>query len=279
MKKILGIIGSKRSSGNCEIFTKEVSRQIPEPHQLQLLRLPDFDLRYCNGCYRCLIRGKGCVISDDLSFVLEAIAAADALILAVPTYFMAAHSCLKVFIDRGLSFYRLADSLWGKPAVGIGIAGIEGKEGSTLLDIERFFATILAKNQQNQIIYGALPGETVLNEKNLQIAVEPRSLFGQDQDKQGVSCPLCAGETFRFLDGNRIRCMLCSAIGTYSSQDGQLVLEITASDHEFMANKEAALAHRDWLLGMVGRFKEHKEQLKKVAAEYNDETEWITPRL
>ena len=82
MKKILGIVGSKRSSGNCEIMVKEISRQVPEPHQLQLLRLPDFDIRYCTGCYRCLIKGRGWVIGDDLSIVLDAIAGADALILA-----------------------------------------------------------------------------------------------------------------------------------------------------------------------------------------------------
>ena len=140
MKKVLGIIGSKRSSGNCEVMVKEISRKIPEPHQLTMLRLPDFKLDYCTGCYRCLIKDRCCVLQDDLSTVLDAISDADALILAVPTYFLSAHSCLKVFLDRAISFYSQADSLWGKPAVGVGIAGIEGKEGSTLLDIERVFA-------------------------------------------------------------------------------------------------------------------------------------------
>ena len=55
-------------------MTKEISRQISEPHQLSMLRLPDFDIRYCTGCYRCLIKGRGCVIPDDLSTVLDAIA-------------------------------------------------------------------------------------------------------------------------------------------------------------------------------------------------------------
>ena len=209
MKKILGIVGSKRSSGNCEIMVKEISRQVPEPHQLQLLRLPDFDIRYCTGCYRCLIKDSGCVIKDDLSVVLEAIAEADALILAVPTYFMSAHSCLKVLLDRAISFYSMADSLWEKPAVGVGIAGIEGKEGSTLLDIERFLKSILAKNKQSEIIYGALPGEVMLNEKNREIASGlARNLFSQPSGRAGLCCPLCGGQTFRFFEGNKI----CSAI-------------------------------------------------------------------
>jgi len=278
MKKVLGIIGSKRSSGNCEVMAKEISRQIPEPHQLTLLRLPDFDIRYCTGCYRCLIKGRGCVIGDDLSIVLDAIADADALILAVPTYFLSAHSCLKTFLDRAISFYNMADNLWGKPAVGVGIAGIEGKEGSTLLDIERFFATMMAKNKQSRIIYGALPGETMLSESNLQIAAElAHSLFSPAKPKDGLCCSLCGGETFRFLEGDRVRCMLCSESGTLTARDGQFVLDIEAGDHVLLANKEEALKHRDWLLGMVGRFKEQKDKLREVAAEYTDETPWISP--
>ena len=258
MKKILGIIGSKRSNGNCEIITKQISRKITAAHQLTLLRLPDFDIRACTGCYRCLIRGKGCVISDDLPIVLEAIAAADALILAAPTYFMAAHSCLKTFIDRGISFYSMAESLWGKPAVGVGVAGIEGKEGSTLLDIERFFATILAKNQQSRIIYGALPGETMLIEKNLKIAAElGQNLFGQQQAKQGPCCPLCGGDTFRFLDGNRVRCMLCSDAGTLTMLEGKLVLNITAGEHGLLASQEAAVS-LVWRIAMSRQAKNHK---------------------
>ena len=191
---------------------------------------------------------------------------------------MSGHSCLKVFIERGISFYSLADSLWGKPAVGVGVAGIEGKEGSTLLDIERFFSTILAENKQSQIVYGALPGEVILNEKNRQTAGElGRGLFGQERPREGLSCQFCGGKTFRFLDGNRLRCMLCSNEGTWSVKNDQLVLGIEAGEHEFLADKEQALKHRDWLLGMVGRFQEYKEQLKEVAAEYDDDTHWIRP--
>ena len=124
MTQVLGIVASHRHLGNCEIMVKEVSRQLTVPHRLQLLRLPDFNLRYCNGCYRCLSKG-GCVLDDDLAEILAAIADADALILAAPTYFLGGHACLKVFVDRGISFYTMAERLWGKPAVGIGIAGIK----------------------------------------------------------------------------------------------------------------------------------------------------------
>ncbi|MDH3454121.1 MAG: NAD(P)H-dependent oxidoreductase, partial [Desulfuromonadales bacterium] len=190
MKQILGIVASQRHLGNCEIMVKEVSRQLTVPHRLQLLRLPDFNLRYCNGCYRCLSKG-GCVLDDDLATVLAAIADADALILAAPTYFLGAHACLKLFVDRGISFYAMAERLWGKPAVGIGIAGIDGKEGSTLLDIERFLLTLQAKNQMSTIVYGALPGEVMMSADNQRIAGElAAALFGEVVARPPLCCPL-----------------------------------------------------------------------------------------
>lgn len=278
MKKVLGIIGSKRTSGNCELMAKEISRQITEPHQLTLLRLPDFNIGYCTGCYRCLIKNKGCVLNDDLSTVLEAIADTDALIVSVPTYFLAAHSCLKSLIDRGISFYQMADRLWGKPAVGVGVAGIEGKEGSTLLDIERFFATILAKNRMSKIVYGALPGEVMTNKRNKLMAVElAQSLFGEDKENEGFCCPLCGGRTFRFLEQNQVRCMLCSDAGTMRISAGQLVVEIEPDSHQLLASEGQALKHRDWLLSMVKQFREQKDSLNAVAAEYEDGTVWIKP--
>ena len=278
MKKVLGIVGSLRRSGNCELFIKEVSRNIQTPHELQLLRLPEFKLDYCNGCYRCLVTEKDCVIKDDLTSILDAIENADALILAVPTYFLAGHACLKTFIDRGLSFYSRAEQLWGKPAVGIGIAGIEGKEGSTLLDIERFFLTLMAKNKSSRIIYGALPGETLLNEDNRLVAGElARALFSTSPEKSGLYCSCCGGETFRFYAENKVRCMLCSESGTLITSDDQAEVKMNPGEHQFLASETEALKHRDWLLGMVGRFKEQKEALAKVRNDYKDEVSWVLP--
>ena len=279
MKRILGIVGSLRKAGNCELFVKEVSRHIQTPHELQLLRLPEFRLDYCNGCYRCLTAERGCVLKDDLSMVLDAIEGADALILAVPTYFLSAHSCLKAFVDRGISFYSRAETLWGKPAVGVGIAGIEGKEGSTLLDIERFFTTLMVKNQASTIVYGALPGEALMNQANRSVASNLAStLFSTPlPKKEGLFCSCCGGETFRFSAGGQVRCMLCSELGKLVVDGLSPRIEMNEGDHQLLANEAEALKHREWLPGMVGRFKEQKEALAEVRSDYEDEVSWLLP--
>jgi hypothetical protein len=243
-----------------------------------MLRLPEFNLNCCNGCYRCLMADRGCVLKDDLSLILDAIESADALILAVPTYFLAAHACLKTLIDRGISFYSRAEQLWGKPTVGVGIAGIEGKEGSTLLDIERFFTSLMAQNKSSRIIYGALPGEALLSQANRSVAGElADTLFSEPQPTSGLFCSCCGGETFRFYNDNAVRCMLCSESGHLVTKGEQPQIVMERSEHQFLTSEADALKHRDWLLDMVGRFKEEKDSLAKVRAGYEDEVLWVSP--
>ncbi len=278
MKKILGIIGSPRKLGNSEIIIKEISRNITEPHQLKLLRLSDFNIMPCTGCYMCLIKQKGCVLKDDYNRIADIILESDALIVSTPTYFLGANASLKRFTDRGLALYSNAEKLWGKPAVGIGIAGIEGKEGYTLLGIESFIKLLLADMKKSVIVYGALPGEIFMHPKNKEIASQLAStLFEPVSNKKSSSCPLCGGETFRFLENNRIQCMLCSNIGTIDMKKGGPVFDIRKSDHEFFLTLQDVIKHGEWLVGMKSRFLKHKNELKQISLDYRKEGEWVTP--
>jgi len=278
MKKVLGIVGSPRNLGNCEIMVKEISRQIPVTHDLGLLRLSDFNILPCRGCYRCLPEGKQCVLKDDLNTVLEAMCDADAFVIAVPTYFLSANACLKLLLDRGLSFYNHSEKLWQKPVVAIGIAGIAGREGFTLLGLQNFLKLILAREKGCRIIYGALPGEIFLNEDNKKIAAELASaLFGPAPKKSEPCCPICGGDTFRFLGDDRIRCMLCSISGTMSTDNDFPVFEMSSDEDVIFANAQDALKHRDWLLGMKHDFIEKKAALKKISIEYRRKGQWIRP--
>ncbi len=278
MKKILGIIGSPRKLGNCEIMVKEISRQITTPHQLSLIRLIDFEILPCKGCYACLFNEKKCVQDDDLNTILDSIVKADALIVSTPTYFLGPNSSLKRLTDRGLAFYAHVDKLWGKPALGIGITGIEGKEGYTLLGIESFLKFILARIKKSSIVYGALPGEVFINGKNKKIAKDmAASLFGPAPEKKGLACPLCGGDTFRFLSDGKVRCMLCSNTGTLAMETGHWVLTVHKGEHEMFLSKKAALTHRDWLVGMKDRFIEQKKKLKEISIAYRKDGAWVKP--
>lgn len=278
MKKVLAIIGSPRKLGNCEIMAKEISRHIPQDHELKLLRLSDFNLLPCRGCYSCLYKEQGCVIDDDFHKVLDAMAEADALMVLVPTYFLGPNSCLKRLLDRGLAFYAHADRLWGKPAVGVGIAGIEGKEGYTLLGIESFLSSLLAEKKYGGMVYGALPGEVFIDETNRAAAAAMgQALFAEAVENSGPACPLCGGGTFRFLGADRVRCMLCSNDGRIDIQSGVPTFEMSKGSHEFFLTRDEALRHKEWLVGMKSRFFEQKSRLKKITVDYRKDGSWIEP--
>lgn len=279
MTTILGIIGSPRKLGNCEITVKAVSRHISSPHELELIRLSDFDIRPCRGCYACLFKEGGCVIKDDLNLVWDAIAGADALITAAPTYFLGPNAVLKCLLDRGLSLHAHLERVWGKPAVGIGIAGIFGKEGYTRLGIQNFLKFIMADVKTVSIMYGALPGEIFFNAENLDTVKQlAASLFEKKEEKETGTCPVCGGDTFRFLGGNRVRCMLCSNAGTVEMADAVPVFDLKPGDIEMFLTKKHAVAHKDWLRGMKARFLENKDRLKKISIDYLKDGTWVTPQ-
>ena len=278
MKKILGIIGSPRKLGNCEIMVKEISRQISIPHELNLLRLQDFKILPCRGCYQCLFKTQQCMLEDDLALLINAVLEADALIVSVPTYFLGTNSYLKQFLDRGLALLAHIEKLWLKPAVGVVIAGIEGKEGYSLLGIQSFLKLILAEDKGCRIVYGALPGEVFMNPENKQTAAGlAYALFEPCVKKKGACCPLCGGDTFRFIENNRVQCMLCSNAGIMTLQDGVPVFQINKSDHELFLSKEEAIKHREWLLDMKSRFVRQKKALKEITVSYLKQGSWIKP--
>lgn len=278
MKKVLAIIGSPRRLGNCEIMAKEIGRNITEPHELELLRLNDFDIRPCRGCYHCLFKTGECPIEDDFSQVVEAIKTAAALIVAVPAYFLGPNASLKRFLDRGLALYAHGEALWGKPAVGIGIAGIRGKEGYTLLGVESFLKLILADLKKSEMIYGALPGEIFMHAENRQSAAEfGKALFGEPAPRKSPACPLCGGQTFRFLGSNRVRCMLCSNDGTLSTEGDALRFDIKPGEHKMFLTREDAYTHKAWLAGMKSRFMKEKRRLKEITVGYRKEGAWLKP--
>jgi multimeric flavodoxin WrbA len=278
MKKILGIVSSARRLGNCEIMVKEVFRNLAEPCELHLLRLTDFQIDPCRGCYHCLFKDGDCVINDDCSTVLEAIGSADALILAVPAYFLGAHSALKRFLDRGLSFYGAVDKMWGKPAVGVAVAGIPGMEGSTLLGVESFLKLILADIRQTRLVYGALPGEIFLDDGNRKTARSlAQSLFGPKVPKSTPCCSLCGGDTFRFIGTDKVRCMLCSNAGTLDMQKGAAVIEMEMADHQLFLTRKDVQDHKTWLIGMKERFMAMRKTLKPISVDYLKDGQWIKP--
>jgi multimeric flavodoxin WrbA len=280
-KTLLGITGSPRKFGNSEIFIKEVYLQLSGSWELKLIRLPEMDIRPCKACYQCLFGEEKCPQPDDFALVLETLAQADAYVVAAPTYLLGANASLKRFLDRGLSFYAEIDRLWGKPAVGVAIAGIAGMEGCTKLNVESFIKLTMGELRGSAVVYGALPGEIFLQPGGQETARRLAAALSEGQgqaDPAVPACPLCGGDTFRFLPDGQVRCMLCSSSGPYAWKEGRLRIETQPGEHPLFLSREDAKRHADWLRGMKEQFLARRKELKAVTLNYTKMGSWVAPR-
>jgi multimeric flavodoxin WrbA len=261
MKRVLGIIGSPRKPGNCELTVKEIAARLPEPASLSMVRLVEKDIRPCKACYRCLI--DRCPHEDDFASVLDAIVAADGVIVAAPCYLFGAHSSLQRFLDRGLQFWKRLDGLAGKPAVGAALAGVADGEGSSLLGVENFIRGMGMKVKARAVIHAALPGEALLADEGISGASRlAEALFSTEPKADGgPACTECGGTYFEFRGGNSVYCLLCGARGTAAADGPDIRLAMSAPAHSWRG-PEARKAHGEWLVGMKAKFLRERERLK-----------------
>jgi multimeric flavodoxin WrbA len=279
-KTLLGIVGSPRKSGNSELFVKELYRQLSGSWELKLVRLPEMEIRPCRACYQCLFGQGRCPQDDDFNTVLDALIQADAYVVSAPTYLLGANASLKLFLDRGLSFYAQLDGLWGKPAVAAAIAGVEGLEGHTKLNVESFVKLTLGDLRGSAVVYGALPGEVLLKREGKEAARRLADALcdGQKSIDPGVpTCPLCGGDTFRFLPHGHVRCMLCSSSGPAVWEAGKLGIHTLRDEHALFHRYEDAKRHAEWLRTMKDQFMARRKELKAVVQQYAEEGSWVLP--
>lgn len=275
-------LGFSTEDGQFRADNKGDLRHLPQGWALKLLRIPEFGVKPCLGCYQCLFKEGRCVQKDDFPGILDAMAQADAYVVAAPTYLFGAHASLKGLLDRGLTFSGHVDRLWGKPAVGVVLAGLDGMEGYAKLMVDSFIKFSLADHRGSEVVYAALPGEALLSEQGKQAAkLLAKALVDgapeRDPDSAVPRCNLCGGDTFRFLKDGAIRCMVCSSEGRYDWKNGSLGIETVRGEHAVFLNREDATNHFNFLRGMKDKFIARRKELKAAAEGYQDIGEWIRP--
>ena len=114
--KVLGIVGSPRKDGNCDVLVKEFLNAVDA--ETEYIFLNEKELAGCNACMGC-VEGD-CVIDDDGNEIIKALLDADVLVFSSPIYYGQITAQAKSFIDR---FYQISrnpeKSLEGKKVVTI----------------------------------------------------------------------------------------------------------------------------------------------------------------
>ncbi len=271
MNKVVGVSFSPRKLGNCEIAIKEIINNIPVDVDFELINMHKFKIEKCIACYQCLFKNGKCKIDDDFYTVFEKIINADALIFAVPSYFLGPNSSFKVFLDRFLISYAFYEKLYNKPAILISTAGLKnGGEGYVDLALKSAARVLNLNIKGSAIFYGALPGEILLNnEYKNNLKALGKKLFEQEMqgDEDDFRCNICGSNYFEFHGNNFITCLVCKNKGKIVTEDGSVNVYIEKSD-VFFGTEEANLKHKKWLMSMKERFIKERDKLKELTRKY-----------
>jgi NAD(P)H-dependent FMN reductase len=269
-KLVLGLVGSPRKLGNCEVFTKEISNQLTVNHRLKLIRMPALNVLPCNACYGCIM-DKPCPNEDDMSFLLSQIVEADAIIMTSPIYYLGAHSIYKRILDRGFLFFTVLEKTFSKPCILINTYGIEGRIGAAPHTLMAFAAFLGLDIKASINIKAALPGEILMSEEGRQKAKDLAGvLFSEKTIKNDDGCPFCGCEIVRMEQG-RFICTICHGIfavdgngKTTKIKDGGV---LGTAEHMFM--------HKEWLRGMKDRFIQNKKGIINAITAYKGVGKWV----
>lgn len=155
--KVLGIVGSPRSGGNAETLLEEALASAKEAGaEVEMLRLRDRDLSFCDGCDTCR-ETRHCHIKDDMPEVHAKMLEADGIILSAPVYFWALSAQMKLLIDRSYPF-EAGHQLRGKVGAGIVVARRAGA-GNAMLEFMEFFNTHRMIYAGGALAYGDKRGD------------------------------------------------------------------------------------------------------------------------
>jgi len=103
--KVLCLLGSPRPNGNSATIAKRFCDTAEKfGAEVQTFLLNRLTYQGCQACMTCKKKLDKCVLTDDLTPILDAVYGADVLVMASPVYFGEVSSQLKGFIDRTYSY-------------------------------------------------------------------------------------------------------------------------------------------------------------------------------
>jgi multimeric flavodoxin WrbA len=269
-KRLLGIIASHRRIGNAEIVVKAVSAKM-QGYNLSMIRLAGLDIRPCKGCYACLLPGVRCNLDDDMEWLLERMAEADAIIFAVPNYVLGPAGIMKMAADRALQTAPYQERLMEKKTAVALTLGREDYRGYADTALVAQVSALGLEVSCLDIFYGTHPGEVALSddfeEKTARMA---RALLpGGAAPVQPDRCPRCRSDLFRVRDDG-LECALCKSRARITGNG----LDFYYFHPEF--GDEGKKGHLKWLLGKKEEYGRIKEKLAAVRRAY-DHGAWLSP--
>jgi len=293
--KVLGIVCSARKMGNSEILAKHVLRHCRNKGaDVRLLRLNDWKLSECEGCFGCLFKNKECTIKDDMrAFANTVLYDYDRILVSAPTYLLFPPGIVKVIIDRVGVFVQQAQTTQPKPKFGaiIGVAGVKGWDYFTmpmLLMMIKVIAAYQIDIVDRVLLHHPGPGEVLLagDELTRVELLADRLMAGesaaQDEvEKEGITCPVCHSNSFIIKQEERmvLECPFCRVTGSMG-EAGVAEWDSLSMDHHRFTENAGKEFVESWILKTRPFFKNQLTTIllhKQVYKDSKINMEWETP--
>ncbi len=271
-RRVLGIVASHRKLGNTEIVVKSVAEKLGPDWDLLLVRLPKLGILPCKGCYACLLPDKACNLEDDMTWLLERIHEADAVIFGAPNYALAPVGIVKMFADRAIQASGSYDHFRKKKtavALTLGREEYRGYAETALASQVAIFGLDVVILER---FYGTHPGEAGLSddfEKRTQLMA--RALLDPDfrREVPRDRCPACFSDLFR-IHPEGLECVVCNAV---AKLDG-VTWRFSPPHPKF--TEEGRKAHKEWLLNKKEEYPRIRDRLQAIRERYR-KGHWILP--
>lgn len=279
MSKILGIIASPRHLGNSEILVKAAAQAAGEEHELELLRLEDFNLKQCKACYKCTMGDKKCILEDDLEFIIQKILEADGIIISTPTYVRGPSSALKMLGERVIAIAQHLDEYYRKPCVVIATHGPKGDEGYAYAATLSLVRMLGFDVKDAYSFLGAMPGEVFQTEGNEErVNKLGKALFGERRQAEEGECPYCWSDVWKMKKPNLAVCPMCALEAKLNVVDGEIQVEYGETPTHVFEYEWLDDHFRADLSAGVKDFKEKRAILREIRGRYkNDHEVWLKP--
>lgn len=136
---MVAVLGSPRPHGNTSILVDVVLVELGRQGiRVEKVMLGEHRIAGCLGHDDCADR-RACPLGDDVAGILDAVYAADGLILATPVYYENVSAQMKAFMDRNV--FRYAHDEWLRAQV-VGLVAVTAETGldETLAALRRYIA-------------------------------------------------------------------------------------------------------------------------------------------
>ena len=268
---VLLVTGSFRRLGNCELFAKQIALFTHAEH-IAVLRLTDFTLKPCMGCYRCLNPEHRCQVGDDLYFILQTMMEYGHVIFSIPTYVLGPVGQFKLLADRLACMSRFHPAFRQINAISAVFGGIESWRGVTQSMVNAVIRMMGFRLRGSAFIEAALPGES-LDDANMPVAkgladalCSPTGAFFPSKT---LVCPSCGADLF-FVQDRQLICALCESTGEY--REGAW---LAFHDSGRFSEKGFVEHFEGWLKPKVIEYAEKRDYHRMLRERFKNVGQWI----